>query len=521
MDNTLVMVFSDNGASAEGGKAGSFNEHRFTAHIRESVAENLAHYDDWGGFSTYNHYSWAWAWAGNTPHKLWKRYTWLGGTRTPLIVHWPGRIAQPGTVRPQFAHAIDLMPTILRAAGLEIPDEVDGVAQQPVDGVSLLSALEDPAAPELHHTQYFEMMGSRSIYHEGWKATTNHISTGILDEEELAVGSRNFDEDRWELFDLSSGLLRGDRPRRRRAGAAPTAARPVGRRGAAATTSCPSPTAWSTASRASSHRPGPPGSSRTFRPGGGAGRRRVGPAALGRLRHHGRHRHRPATGPTGSSSPWATGSAATPSTSSAGGPTSRSPGPPTRSSWRRPASLGAGHHEITVSYAVGDDGAPGRMVLLVDGAEVDETAVEGMLPLAVQHGGAGLRLGWDSGFPVSSRYTPPARFEGTVHGVRVDTPGSLPVRPGGRGARRAPRRLTRGRRAGLPQALPAAAARAWARCSRVWRAGTAARSAVGKTRPPAGPNGALRSSSSSLRARSERLEARPAVRREGRPSRRA
>ncbi len=204
MDNTLVMVFSDNGASAEGGKEGSFNEHRFTAHVPESLEENLAHYDDWGGFTTYNHYSWGWAWAGNTPHKLWKRYTWLGGTRTPLIVQWGGRVAQPGTIRPQFSHAIDLLPTIMAAAGLELPDEVDGVPQQQVDGASLLPALEDPGAGEVHHTQYFEMMGSRSIYHEGWKATTNHISTGVLDEEELAVGSRDFDEDRWELFDLTA-----------------------------------------------------------------------------------------------------------------------------------------------------------------------------------------------------------------------------------------------------------------------------------------------------------------------------
>ena len=203
MDNTLLMVFSDNGASAEGGKDGSLNEHRFTAHVRESLEENLAHYDDWGGFTTYNHYSWGWAWAGNTPHKLWKRYTWLGGTRTPLIVHWGGRVAQPGTVRPQFSHAVDLLPTIMAAAGLEVPDEVDGVPQQPVDGASLLPALEDPGAAEVHHTQYFEMMGSRSIYHEGWKATTDHISTGVLDEEELAIGSRDFDEDRWELFDLT------------------------------------------------------------------------------------------------------------------------------------------------------------------------------------------------------------------------------------------------------------------------------------------------------------------------------
>ena len=90
-----------------------------------------------------------------------------------------------------------------------------------------------------------------------------------------------------------------------------------------------------------------------------------------------------------------------------------------------PGVLGAGHHEITVSYTVGDSGAPGRMILLVDGAEFDETSVVGTLPIAVQHGGAGLRLAWDSGFPVSSRYTPPARLEGTVHGVRVDTPGSF------------------------------------------------------------------------------------------------
>ena len=118
-------------------------------------------------------------------------------------MHWGGRVAQPGTVRPQFSHAIDLMPTIMAAAGLEVPDEVDGVAQQRVDGASLLPALDDPEAAEVHHTQYFEMMGSRSIYHEGWKATTNHISTGVLDEEELAVGSRDFEEDRWELFDLT------------------------------------------------------------------------------------------------------------------------------------------------------------------------------------------------------------------------------------------------------------------------------------------------------------------------------
>jgi hypothetical protein len=96
-----------------------------------------------------------------------------------------------------------------------------------------------------------------------------------------------------------------------------------------------------------------------------------------------------------------------------------------------PGALGAGRHEILVSYAVGEGGGAGRMVLVVDGTTVDEAVVEGMLPLALQHGGAGLRLGWDSGFPVSSRYTPPARFGGTVHEVRVDTPGSLRADPAG------------------------------------------------------------------------------------------
>ena len=147
----------------------------------------------------------------------------------------------------------------------------------------------------------------------------------------------------------------------------------------------------------------------------------------------------------------------------------------------------AGRHEITVSYVVGEGGAPGRMVLSVDGAEVDETAVEGMLPLAVQHGGAGLRLGWDSGFPVSSRYAPPAPFEGTVH-----------ERPGGH-ARFAcdPIPPTRSAPPCTPTepARPAAQlrlgrrARACARCSRVWRAATGARSAVGEHQAAGGPEG--------------------------------
>jgi arylsulfatase A-like enzyme len=428
MDNTMVLIFSDNGASAEGGKIGSFNEHRFTAHLRESLAENLTHYDDWGGFTTYNHYSWAWAWAGNTPHKLWKRYTWLGGTRTPLIVHWGPHVARPGAVRSQFAHAIDLMPTVMAAARLDLPDEVDGVAQQVVDGVSLLPALEDPSAVEVHHTQYFEMMGSRSVYHQGWKATTNHISTGVLDEEELAIGSRNFEEDRWELFDLSEDFSEAvdradDRPEQvrelselwtteaERNNVLPISDGLVDRLGGFI------PPTW------------PAGASRTFLPGAGAIADESVPLLWGGFRMTADVEAGPSDGGVVFAiGDWFGGYALYLVDGQARFTFARSADVLDLAS---PNPLATGRHQIAVSYTLGQDGAPGRMILLVDDVAVDETAVQGMLPVALQHGGAGLRLGRDSGFPVSARYTPPAAFSGTVHSVRIDTPGARGSDPAG------------------------------------------------------------------------------------------
>jgi arylsulfatase A-like enzyme len=422
LDNTLVLVFSDNGASAEGGKDGSVNEHRFTAHIRESVEDNLAAYDDWGGFTTYNHYSWAWAWAGNTPHKLWKRYTWLGGTRTPLIVHWPGHIAQPGTTRSQFAHAIDLMPTIMAAVGLDMPRQVDGVDQQLVDGTNLLSTFEDPEAAEVHHTQYFEMLGSRSIYHDGWKATTNHISSGVLDEEELAIGSRDFAEDRWELFhlddDFSEALDRaGDEPERVRQlselwseEAKLNQVLPISD-GMLDRFAGMIPPVW------------PAGTSVTFRPGGGPVHDESLPALWGgfQLTAEIEVEGAAAEGVVCAVGDWFGGYALYLS------------GGQVHFSFARAAdaldladgaTLPPGLHTIEVAYALGGGGASGLMVLLVDQERVDQIAVEGILPIAMQHGGAGLRLGFDSGFPVSPRYSPPAPLTGTVHFVRIDTSGT-------------------------------------------------------------------------------------------------
>ena len=203
LDDTVVLLLSDNGTSAEGGRLGSLNEHRFTAGIIEELEELVAHMDDLGGWRAYNHYAWGWAWAGNTPLRLWKRYTWLGGTRVPLIVHWPRVVTESGAVRSHFCHAIDLAPTIFDLAGIEAPIAIDGVTQQTIDGASIRETFTDGAAPEVRNTQYFEMLGSRALYHDGWKATTDHVSQGVVDEMQLLEGSRDLDRDRWHLFRLA------------------------------------------------------------------------------------------------------------------------------------------------------------------------------------------------------------------------------------------------------------------------------------------------------------------------------
>lgn len=202
LDNTIVMLCSDNGASAEGGTIGSVNEHRFAHGHGDDLGDNLAGIDDLGGFRSYNHYPWGWAWAGNTPFRLWKRYTWLGGTRTPLVVRLPRDVPDPGGVRSQFCHITDIFPTILDVCGVKVPTAVDGVEQQRIDGESLLGTFATPDASEVHTTQYFEMLGSRSIYHDGWKATTDHVSQGVPDES-LLEGSRDLAADQWCLFHLA------------------------------------------------------------------------------------------------------------------------------------------------------------------------------------------------------------------------------------------------------------------------------------------------------------------------------
>jgi arylsulfatase A-like enzyme len=170
LDNTIVMVISDNGASAEGGPTGTTNEAQFFNNAPESLEDSLARIDEIGGPTTFNHYPWGWTWAGNTPFRRWKRETYRGGVSDPFIVHWPAGITAKGEVRTQYAHIIDMVPTVLDVLGFAPPPTIRGVTQSPIQGASFASSFDDAHAISAHHTQYFEMLGHRAIYHDGWRA---------------------------------------------------------------------------------------------------------------------------------------------------------------------------------------------------------------------------------------------------------------------------------------------------------------------------------------------------------------
>jgi arylsulfatase A-like enzyme len=169
-DSTLVMLVSDNGASAEGGPQGTSNELQFFNNAPESLADTVKAIDELGGPSTFNHYPWGWTFAGNTPFRRWKRETYRGGASDPFLVHWPNGIKAKGEIRTQYAHIIDMVPTVLDALGVQPPTSLRGVTQAPLHGVSFAHTFDDPKAATRHRTQYFEMFGHRSIDHDGWRA---------------------------------------------------------------------------------------------------------------------------------------------------------------------------------------------------------------------------------------------------------------------------------------------------------------------------------------------------------------
>jgi arylsulfatase len=169
-ENTLIILVSDNGSSAEGGPHGSINECRFFNNVEDTVEQNLAAIDDIGGPKYFNHFPWGWTFAGNTPFRRWKRETYRGGTSDPLIVHWPTGFEARGEIRTQYGHIIDMLPTVLDAIGIEPPASIRGVTQSAIEGVSFAHTFDDAKAASDRTTQYFEMIGHRSLYHDGWRA---------------------------------------------------------------------------------------------------------------------------------------------------------------------------------------------------------------------------------------------------------------------------------------------------------------------------------------------------------------
>jgi arylsulfatase len=208
-DNTLIMLISDNGASSEGGPTGSVNENLFFNQVKEDLQTNLDHIDELGGPTTFNHYPWGWTWAGNTPFRRWKRETYRGGISDPFIVHFPNGFQTRGEVRSQYTHAIDMLPTVLDLLGIEPPASIKGVAQSPIEGVSFAHTLDDAGAESQRHTQYFEMLGHRSIYHDGWRAVCpwpgpsfTEAGTGFgnpIPAEKLT----ELDAQAWELYHVA------------------------------------------------------------------------------------------------------------------------------------------------------------------------------------------------------------------------------------------------------------------------------------------------------------------------------
>ncbi|MDX1901614.1 MAG: arylsulfatase [Gammaproteobacteria bacterium] len=174
LDNTIIIyMVGDNGASAEGSLQGLLNEMTFFNGIPEDYNNVLAHMNEIGSWKTYNHYPVGWAWAMVSPFQWEKQIaSHFGGTRNGLVIYWPKKIKDQGGIRSQFAHVIDITPTILDVTGVKAPYMVDGVAQKPMEGMSLAYTFNHPKAPSVHRTQYFEMIGNRAIYNDGWVAAT-------------------------------------------------------------------------------------------------------------------------------------------------------------------------------------------------------------------------------------------------------------------------------------------------------------------------------------------------------------
>jgi arylsulfatase A-like enzyme len=202
LDNTLVIfLMGDNGASAEGTLQGTTNEVGTAANgVQESVPYLLSMMDELGGPKTYNHYPVGWAHAMDAPMQWTKQVaSHFGGTRNGMVVSWPARIKDKGGIRSQFCHVIDIVPTIYEATGITPPNEMDGVKQKPLEGESFVYTFDNPKAPTRHTTQYFELVGNRAIYKDGWMASTTPLRLPWV-----TFGQEpNPDDFKWELYNIN------------------------------------------------------------------------------------------------------------------------------------------------------------------------------------------------------------------------------------------------------------------------------------------------------------------------------
>ncbi|AUP79992.1 arylsulfatase [Flavivirga eckloniae] len=199
LDNTLIFVTADNGASGEGGLSGTFNETYVLNGLQTPFEANMRNYDNWGQADSYPHYHAGWAMAGNTPFKYFKQSEHRGGQADHLVVHWPAGINAKGEIRNQYHHISDIAPTIMEAASLKLPKEYHGIPQQPFTGVSMNYSFNNTNAPNAKKNQYYEMFGNRAIWADGWKAVTLHAKRMPWD-----INVRgDFEKDDWELYHVA------------------------------------------------------------------------------------------------------------------------------------------------------------------------------------------------------------------------------------------------------------------------------------------------------------------------------
>jgi len=200
LDNTLfIYIAGDNGASAEGGPEGAYNEILALNGVVSDAKINMPHLDAWGDPSTFPHYAIGWAWGGDTPFQWTKQIaSHYGGTTNGMVIHWPARIKAKGEFRSQFTYVTDVAPTVMEAAGLPFPKSVNGTVQRPFDGTSMIPTFDNAKAKETHATQYFEMFGNRGIYHDGWVACTRHSIPWLF-----SVPNPPLTQDVWELYHVA------------------------------------------------------------------------------------------------------------------------------------------------------------------------------------------------------------------------------------------------------------------------------------------------------------------------------